>query len=543
MSNIKILDCTLRDGGYINEWNFGKKAIENILFNLSKANTDIIECGFLTNKPYNPDYSLFNSVEVLNKLINKAANNSSMHVAMIALGEREIDPRLLSDASQGPIDGIRLTFHPNEIDRAFECAEIIMQKGYKLFMQPVGTTNYSDKKFLELLERINILNPYAFYIVDTLGLMYKKDLLRQVYLVDNNLNKSIRLGYHSHNNFQLSFSNAQAIAEYSTNREIIIDCSANGMGRGAGNLCSELFMDYLNKNCEKHYDVLPVLEIVDQYLVPISLTSPWGYNSAYFLSASNNCHPNYSSYLISKHSLSMSAIGNILQQLPQEHKRFFDKEFIEKIYQNYQSNAIDDVDTINKLRKKFDGKNILVIAPGSSIKSKRDAILKYIEKKEPVIISVNFIPDFVKTDYVFVGNNLRYEELAEKLDVKKTIFTSNISKLPKKAIKVNYSELINASYDASDSSGMMILKLLKKVSVKNIALAGYDGFSKNPTGNYFDNEFCGIYDPVLLQEKTLAIKEQIDQISEKVKIKFITPSVYSKGNSGKGVKNKVNGNH
>ena len=118
---------------------------------------------------------------------------------MIAMGEREIDPRLLSDKSASVVDGIRLTFHQKEIDKAFEWGKIIKDKGYKLFMQPVGTTNYTDKQFLELLERINSLEPYAFYIVDTLGVMYQKDLTRQVYLVDNNLKKDICLGYHSHN--------------------------------------------------------------------------------------------------------------------------------------------------------------------------------------------------------------------------------------------------------------------------------------------------------------------------------------------------------
>ncbi|MCD8026486.1 MAG: aldolase catalytic domain-containing protein [Clostridiales bacterium] len=419
MNNIKILDCTLRDGGYVNDWHFGKKAIETILFNLSKANTDIIECGFLTNKPYDADYSLFNSVEALDELISTESNSETMYVAMIALGEREINPKLISDSAKGPIDGIRLTFHPNEIERAFEYAEIIKEKGYKLFMQPVGTTNYTDKQFIDLLERINKLEPYAFYIVDTLGLMYKKDLLRQVFLVDNNLKTSIKLGYHSHNNLQLAFSNAQALAEYNTEREIIIDCSANGMGRGAGNLCSELLMNYLNSTYSTKYDVLPILEIVDRYLVPISLSAPWGYSSAYFLSASSNCHPNYSSYLMSKHSLSMSAIANILEQIPKEEKRFFNKALIEKIYQSYQSNAVDDVETISKLRKRLDGKEILVIAPGKSVKSKKESILKYISKKEPYVISVNFIPDFAKPDLVFVGNALRYKELQDKVDYKK----------------------------------------------------------------------------------------------------------------------------
>ena len=289
---------------------------------------------FSDKQAYDPDYSLYNSVEQLNELVSSDSSMNTMYVAMIAIGEREINPVLLSEADSTVLDGIRLTFHPNEIDLAFEWAEIIKSKGYKLFMQPVGTTNYTDKQFLDLLERINKLEPYAFYIVDTLGVMYEKDLIRQVFLVDNNLKPSISLGYHSHNNFQLAFSNAQALSQYNTKRNIIIDCSANGMGRGAGNLCSELFMDYLNRTFSKNYDVLPVLEIVDRYLIPISLSNPWGYNSAYFLSAANNCHPNYSSYLMAKHSLSMPAIGSILKQIPQKEKRFSTKRLLKKFIRN-----------------------------------------------------------------------------------------------------------------------------------------------------------------------------------------------------------------
>ena len=526
MSNIKILDCTLRDGGYVNNWHFGSKAIETMLFNFSKSNTDIVECGFLTNKPYDPDYSLYNSVEQLNELVSSDSSMNTMYVAMIAIGEREINPVLLSEADSTVLDGIRLTFHPNEIDLAFEWAEIIKSKGYKLFMQPVGTTNYTDKQFLDLLERINKLEPYAFYIVDTLGVMYEKDLIRQVFLVDNNLKPSISLGYHSHNNFQLAFSNAQALSQYNTKRNIIIDCSANGMGRGAGNLCSELFMDYLNRTFSKNYDVLPVLEIVDRYLIPISLSNPWGYNSAYFLSASNNCHPNYSSYLMAKQSLSMPAIGSILKQIPQNEKRFFNKALIEKIYQEYQSNAVDDIEILDRLRKKLDGRNVLVISPGSTVKSEKGSILKYISKKRSFVISVNFIPDYIKPNIVFVGNAVRYSELEDRLNLKKTVFTSNIKNLPKKAVCINYSELTNATDDASDSSGLMVLKLLKKASVKTVALAGYDGFTKNPLSNYINKNMCGVYDPILLKEKNLAISKELKKLKEKMKIKFVTTSIY-----------------
>ncbi|MFR7384805.1 MAG: hypothetical protein ACLUTO_10770 [Anaerostipes sp.] len=88
-----------------------------------------------------------------------------------------------------------------------------MDKGYEVFMQPVGTTSYSDVELLNLFERINEMKPYAFYLVDTLGKLYAKQLLKLFYLADDNLDEDITIGYHSHNNLQLSFSNAQQLIQ------------------------------------------------------------------------------------------------------------------------------------------------------------------------------------------------------------------------------------------------------------------------------------------------------------------------------------------
>lgn len=140
-----------------------------------------------------------------------------------------MNPSALPDAVPGGLGGIRLTFHPHEIEKAFCYGEMIKHKGYKLFMQPVGTAGYSDEELIHLIKRINRLEPYAFYLVDTLGTMYGRLLLRQVILADNNLSPSIKLGYHSHNNLQMAFANAQKLLEYKTDRGLILDCSASGM--------------------------------------------------------------------------------------------------------------------------------------------------------------------------------------------------------------------------------------------------------------------------------------------------------------------------
>ena len=128
--SIQVLDCTLRDGGYINDWRFGRKTIVSILDKLEQANIDIIECGFLTRMVKEKDCSLFNSVSDLESVLPKR-ERSSMYVAMIAIGEKELHPSELAPYDGKSIQGIRLTFHKKEIQQAMEWAKIIMEKGYQ----------------------------------------------------------------------------------------------------------------------------------------------------------------------------------------------------------------------------------------------------------------------------------------------------------------------------------------------------------------------------------------------------------------------------
>lgn len=181
--SIRILDCTLRDGGYINDWKFGRDTIVSILDKLDQAHIDIIECGFLTGMVKDAECSLFESAEAIEAVLPKRERNS-MYVAMIAIGEKELDPLKLEPYRGTGIEGIRLTFHKKEISQAVSWAQILMEKGYRVFMQPVGTVFYSDMELLQLVERINELSPYAFYIVDTLGSMYRNDVSHRFYVID-----------------------------------------------------------------------------------------------------------------------------------------------------------------------------------------------------------------------------------------------------------------------------------------------------------------------------------------------------------------------
>lgn len=525
MSKIRLLDCTLRDGGYINNWKFGETVIGEILTDLTNARIDIIETGFLTDKPYSKDYSLYSKPKDIEQIFDKPDENI-LYVGMIAIGEKEIHPDKIPDASESFIRGIRITFHQHEIEKAFSWGKKLMDKGYKLFMQPVGSANYADRDLLDLIEKINFLKPYAFYLVDTLGVLYQNDVKRKLYLIDSNLDKKIALGLHSHNNVQMSFANAQDMISFPTSREIIIDTSIFGMGRGAGNLCTELLTDYLNVRYEYNYDVLPILESIDERLMPIYTKTPWGYSVAYFLASSKGCHPNYASHLLAKQTISVPNIASLLDQIPEEKRLIFDRKYIEDMYQQYQINLINDIDVINELRENFRNREILVLAPGKTIQTYKEEINAYIKKQNPYIISVNFIPEEYDVDLVFVSSRRRYQQIKKYCSLKKMIFTSNIHNIPEDSKIVNYSDLLNSSIDASDSAGMMLMKLLVKTGVRKVDLAGFDGFYGNSALNYYKKDLIGSTDPEELSNKQKGIEEQFRKRAQDMQIKFITPTSY-----------------
>lgn len=251
-----------------------------------------------------------------------------MYVAMACYGEYDLSQ--LSPYDGTSIEGIRVTFHYNEIEEALKYCRDIQKKGYKVFVQPVGTSSYTDEQLLSLIHKVNEMRPYAFYLVDTLGLMDKDELLRFFYLINHNLINGINMGFHSHNNLQLSFSNCQALTTVESNRTISLDSSVYGMGRGAGNLNTELIANYLNNHCGANYVIEPILEIVDEYISKIREKYNWGYSVPYYLAAINGCHPNYASYLNSKNTLNVKSISTILRMIEPEKRSLFDKNLVEK---------------------------------------------------------------------------------------------------------------------------------------------------------------------------------------------------------------------
>jgi len=516
---IKILDCTLRDGGYINDWNFKDYQIIKILNSLKNSNIDVVECGYLDNKKSKmQDSTLFPNMQVLDNFL-KSSKSDALKVVMINHGDYDV--KNLPYKNLTNIDGIRLAFHKETLESALHEANHIINLGYKLYFQPMVTKNYTDLEFLSMVQKVNELMPCSFYIVDSFGSMTLDEFRKYLILADSNLHKEIALGYHSHNNMQLAFSNAVSMCGMNLKREIIIDASIYGIGRGAGNLNTELISDFLNKSYDKDYDTLPLLEIIDELLSSLMKKTPWGFSPAQFLSASYNCHPNYATYLINKNTNHIVGIKKVLEKLPREKKSSFDKVLIEQLYidsileQNTSIRGKFDLDKTNK---------VLLIASGKSVKENKDMITSKINDEKYISISLNHISD-LETDFYFFTNQKRFDEFSSKIDLTKTVITNNILTNENTFCVLDFKLLAFTDDKLVTNVAIVMLNQLVSLGFTEVEIAGLDGYQLT-LDNYNYDETSFIADKKALLEENTILRMALKNIQKNITINFLTPSIY-----------------
>lgn len=511
----KILDCTLRDGGYINDWRWGFDLARSVIRLLVKSNVDVVEVGFLRNvQEYNPEVTVCNRIEELNLLLPEDCGNT-MFSAMAMRSNYDINK--LTPYSGNGIEMIRITAHDYDIVDGMEFARQVKDKGYRLSINPINIMGYSDSKILWILEQVNSIHPYQFSIVDTFGSMKRRDLDRIVSLVDNNLDRDIRVALHLHENMSMAYCLAQNYVDKRLNRPVSVDGSLMGMGRIPGNLPIELIADYLNDYIGANYDIDYMMDAIQEYIAPLKGHGEWGYTPAYFLSARFNLHRNYAEHYLKKGDLTHRDINHILSGFDDSKKTAFDAEYADALYEEYKNRMIDDSDSRDALSKLFSGKNVLVLAPGASISRYENEIRQFIIEKSPVVVSVNFVPKGFDVDYAFFSNNKRFDQI-EKFKIK-TICTSNLRDV-KANYKINYNSLSSA-FSQGCNSLIMVLKLLKDMQVGDIYAAGADGYSEKGM-NYYNTELRSseIHGNVFNMAVSAAIK------SLGINLTFITPSAY-----------------
>jgi 4-hydroxy 2-oxovalerate aldolase len=337
MNVVKILDCTLRDGGYLLESIFGKdsaprfgcKNIKKIATHLSKANLDIVEIGGIsTSVQDKSEISVFKTVEALSK--NIPAKRLSGQKFALMVPEPDYPVENIPEWNSNYCDILRVILRYTELKKSLDWCKLAAQKGYEVFLQPMVTMRYTDDDLRMVFDVANEMRAGAVYIVDSYGYMNQKDVLTLFEKFDKNLDKSIQVGLHLHNNLNLAFSNAIYFLARDTGRPLIIDSTVLGMGQGAGNLQTELFVDYVNKNHEKKYnydEILETCEIIEKiWGAPL-----WGYSVTHLLGAINAAAYKFAEEFRTKYALSFVEIHRILRHIPEEYRHRYTPEFAKEV--------------------------------------------------------------------------------------------------------------------------------------------------------------------------------------------------------------------
>ncbi len=282
---IKVIDCTIRDGGLMNKWQFSDEFVKAVYDGLVEAGVDYMEIGYISSE------SAFSRDEVgpwkfchnddLKRIVGENKTNLKLS-AMADIGRIELDD--IPPSSESLIDMIRVACYVHQVDKAVALAEHCMDKGYEVAINLMAVSKVNETDLDEAVNDISKSRVPIFYIVDSFGSLYSE----QVEHLARKYKKAMpdkTIGIHAHNNMQLAMSNTITAIVEDCN---FLDATILGMGRGAGNCPLEILIAFL-KNPK--YRLLPILDVIQNYVGPLQKNIDWGYHIPYLITGAMNEHP------------------------------------------------------------------------------------------------------------------------------------------------------------------------------------------------------------------------------------------------------------
>lgn len=519
MKNFRLLDCTLRDGGraFGNSW--GDDTICAISNELIRSHIDIVEIGFLwflSDGVFRVNTTLFRNMEEMVPFLTE----DGYYVTYIEFILYKRQNNIIPYRKQGMVRGIRLGILKEEIEESISTMLEIKRKGYQLFVQGINSLSYSEKELEQYFERINEIEPYAVAIVDTYGDMDNDILMKIFDKADLLLKPEIAIDFHSHNNKGQSQEFAKKIIERfsGSSREIILDCTLDGIGMGAGNLATEISADLLNIKGYQ-YDLKRLNQLSEKYIEKFKQKYTWQWNRYTMILAKRWVN-----------SLAISYLLNYDGCFANENDKLFfylmcplsgSEDLVNEAYRmiNLKKDELKQGEEgMKSLAEILDRKKILVIAGGSSVPKNLDLIKKAIDENTEIVLLnghyVALFEDCEKVLYSFISHTNNIKKVQGKR-INKIIFAGSKDFIGKDYIKVNAGELYCKPELLFYDSTILWLNLLYVLKTKykirfNLKIAGFDG------------------DTAGVKQKEL-FRYAVDWFSQKYPIHFLTESGFDKG--------------
>ena len=495
-TSIQLLDCTLRDGGYLVDTMFGETFVKGFTRSMTDAGLNVVEVGFLKDEPHRTGSTIYNNAAQIRPYLPRQRREGVSYVCLSDYSRYHISNLEPYDGTS--IDGVRACFFKKERKDVLDFCREIKRKGYKLYVQPVDILGYSDEGLLDLIADVNEIGPYAFSTVDTFGSMYPEDLPRVFRLINEHLAPGVRMGFHSHNNLQMSFALSQEFARLANGvRDITIDATLCGMGRGAGNTNTELVASYLNSHWGAHYDLDVLLDAVDNYMGSMRSRCTWGYSVPYFLAGIYSAHVHNITYLSDKPSVRAKDMRFVLEQLPADVRKRYDYDLVDKLYASRLASTGDDSTSRNVFAKRVEGRSVLLVMPGPTSRTCADKVAAWKQAHNALTITVNQLPAEGEPlpDLCFFSNPKRYDYWKHdpRFAQVDKVLTSNLCESEGEGQwVVNIAPLLRPGFKYADNAALLLLTLLDGCCPAAVGLAGLDGYDvdkKNFTTQDMERRF------------------------------------------------------
>ena len=507
LKKINVLDCTLRDGGYYNNWDFSTKIAQDYINAVSKSGIKFVELGFRSLKKkgfkgpnwYTTD-SYIDSLSIPKK-INIGVMVNVFELTSHKLGLKKATDKLFKNAKNSKIKFVRLASHFSEFVQATKICKILKRKGYFVGINLMQISEQSKKNLLFVARKTEEIKPDMLYFADSLGGMEPDKIIKVI--------KTLRvywkgeIGIHAHNNLGKALSNSlSAINNGATG----VDSTVTGMGRGPGNVQTEFLLLEMEKYSRNNLNVVPIIQIIKKHFEPMKKIYNWGTNPFYYLAGKYGIHPTYIQEMISQ-KLDEIKILEAINQLKDKSGSKYDVNLVRSEFQK----PIKLLKGTWSPKKKLNNKEVLFVSSGPNLLEYKKAIEKYIEQKKPIVIAlkpnVKIEKKFI--DYYVACNPLRlmgesdlYKSIKCPLIMPKSLLTEKLNKKFKSikildfgiGLKDNKFEFYkNCAIVPKLYTVAYALSLAASGGASQILLAGFDGYGKNDRRTKVVNEIFSNY--------------------------------------------------
>ena len=423
----QILDCTIRDGGYLNNWRFAPDLVREVYRSASKAGVDYVELGYHgSRKFFDPDqYGLWRFTPET-ALAEAVAGIQGAKVSVM-IDSGRFDPADMPPRAESVAEMVRVAAHRDKLGVAMDELAAIKAKGYATSLQLMGYSGYSPAErdnLRALLEGAPV--DYA-YVADSYGSMYPHQIAE--FLAPLQGIPGIKVGFHPHNQLQMAFANSLEAIRCGVD---IVDATLYGIGRAAGNLPLEILVAYFQERLPDRFSVLPLLNTIDRHFIALKREKPWGYQLPFMLSGLLDLHPSYSLELSERREHTIEEIWTALRGVRQRGGVGFSRQVLDQLLasgmvgghqrgQRGPAVAGDQPEAAAPqppvtYQDRHQGRDFLILATGPSLREYSERVSRFIAKHDPVVLGANYLGDLFAPHYHAFANRRRFSEYVGRVN-------------------------------------------------------------------------------------------------------------------------------